>query len=401
MSKEKKDGKWFKRHKILTGILAIAALIVIINLWYLAILGLVITYFLPKRIVGDRVEHIRDKIRRLLHTKPATIALLILFFPVGLYLMWRYMDWGKTPKFVISGLGTVGIVGVFILAVVFAPPTINIKSSTAAISGSQYALVADITPDNAAVTINGKPVNVGNNGHLNTQLTLAQGDNQITIVARGTNNRVTQQTITVHRYTTAELAKQAQDSADKKKQQEADAAQQKADELAQQQKDAADQKAQADAQAKAKADARSGAIDLLATSTNFYLSLLQQGQESIGTQQYPDSTAALYALNNDSTSPASRLSNFNSQFTNNSYASYSKALDAANKLYYHGSTPDALVAWKGDMSQADQDLRQWGTEASSWQIQEINSAQLDVFTQRVQKGLANALGDITDLKNTP
>jgi len=227
---------------------AILILSVAINFWFLVIPVLVIIYFLPKRMVGNKIERVRLKIRKLLHSKPATtawvgtrkllrtkpaiIALLILFFPIGLYLMWRYTDWGKTPKFVISGLGTVGIVGVFIVVIVFAPPTIAIKSSTAAISGSQYSLEADVTPDNATVSVNGKQLSLGSNGHLNTQLDMAQGDNQITIVARGTNNRVTQQVITVHRYTTAELAKQAQDTA-----------KQKADELAQQQQDAADQAA--------------------------------------------------------------------------------------------------------------------------------------------------------------
>jgi cytoskeletal protein RodZ len=398
MSDQQQKKSWFKRHKILTAIIALLALIAVINLWYLAIAALIITYFLPKRMVGDKIERVRVKFRRFLnskktrqflHSNPATIALLILFFPIGIYLMWRYMDWGKVPKFVISGIGTVGIAGVFILAVLFAPPTIKVTSALTPQSDDSYRLTGQVLPDNSKVTVDGKFATV-NGDKFSASLKLSEGDNKITIVARSSNNRVTQQVITLHRYTAAEIAQQKQD-----------AAQQKADELAQQQQDAADQKAQADAQAKAKAGNKAKAIDLLATSTNFYLSLLQQGQEAIGTQQYPDATTALYALNNDNTSPASKLSNFNSQFANNSYDSYKKALDAADKLYYHGATPDALVGWKLDMGQADGDLRLWGTEASSWQIQEISSAQLDVFTQRVQKGLANALGDITDLKNAP
>jgi len=254
----KGKANWFKRHKILTGILAIAALIALINLWYLAIVALVIIYFLPKRIVGSKIERFRVKVRKLLHSKPVTILLLVLLFPVGVYLMWRYMDWGKAPKFVISGLGTVVIVGVFILVVLFAPPTIAIKSSTAAIRGSQYTLVADITPDNATVTVNGKQVNLGSQGHLNTQLTLSQGDNRITIVARNTkNNKVTQQVITVHRYTTAEIAKQEQEAAAEKKQQEADAAQQQAAQAAADK--AAQQQAVADAAAQQKQQAANAA----------------------------------------------------------------------------------------------------------------------------------------------
>lgn len=32
------------------------------------------------------------------------IILLILFFPVGLYLMWRYASWNKTAKWIVSGV---------------------------------------------------------------------------------------------------------------------------------------------------------------------------------------------------------------------------------------------------------------------------------------------------------
>ncbi len=267
---------------------AIFILSAIIHLWFLVIPALIIIYFLPKRMVGNKVERFRAKVRKMLHSKPATIisvktmkflrttpatlALLILFFPVGLYLMWRYMDWGKVPKLVISGIGTAGIAGVFILAVMFAPPTIAVKSSTAAISGSQYSLVADIMPDNATVTVNGQQVSLGSQGHLSTQLTLPQGDNQITVVARGSNNRVTQQVISVHRYTTAEIAKQQQDALAQKKQEEADAAQQKIDQAAAdkaaQQQAVADAAAQKAAQQQSDLNAIKAAVDKVITGKN-------------------------------------------------------------------------------------------------------------------------------------
>lgn len=36
-------------------------------------------------------------------TSAGIIALLILFFPAGLYLMWRHADWNKTAKWVVTG----------------------------------------------------------------------------------------------------------------------------------------------------------------------------------------------------------------------------------------------------------------------------------------------------------
>ena len=37
-------------------------------------------------------------------TNPGIIALLVLFFPVGLYLMWRYSAWSKTVKVIVTGI---------------------------------------------------------------------------------------------------------------------------------------------------------------------------------------------------------------------------------------------------------------------------------------------------------
>ena len=35
-------------------------------------------------------------------TEGGIIALLILFFPVGLYLMWQYPEWSKKTKWIIQ-----------------------------------------------------------------------------------------------------------------------------------------------------------------------------------------------------------------------------------------------------------------------------------------------------------
>lgn len=57
---------------------------------------------------------------------PAIILLLILFFPVGLYLMWKYTNWSKGAKIVVSIL--VGIIVIAALANPSTPQTDNAAS---------------------------------------------------------------------------------------------------------------------------------------------------------------------------------------------------------------------------------------------------------------------------------
>src|ERR1700726_3409928 len=45
-------------------------------------------------------------------TTGGTIVLLFFFFPIGLYLMWRYMKWPKNTKWIVTGVIIVfGIIG--------------------------------------------------------------------------------------------------------------------------------------------------------------------------------------------------------------------------------------------------------------------------------------------------
>ena len=44
------------------------------------------------------------------------VALLILFFPVGLYLMWKHASWNKTAKWIVTG-----VFAFFVLVSAFSP----------------------------------------------------------------------------------------------------------------------------------------------------------------------------------------------------------------------------------------------------------------------------------------
>lgn len=58
-------------------------------------------------------------------TPVGIIALLILFFPAGLYLMWKYSGWNKTAKWIITG-----VFGFFILVSMISGDSSKTSTST-------------------------------------------------------------------------------------------------------------------------------------------------------------------------------------------------------------------------------------------------------------------------------
>jgi hypothetical protein len=189
------------------------------------------------------------------------IALLIVFFPLGLYLLWRQDRWSKRTKKKTTWATAGVFVGICIIAVIFAPPTVTVTSSLASVKDSSYQLMGKITPSGSQVTVNGAQANVtGDTFSANVQLN--EGDNNLTVVVTK-GNKKTEQAFKIHRYTKAEVA--AQDKIIAQLKADADAAQAKADADAQakQQQDAA-AKVQADADAAATAAKNKAAADAAA-----------------------------------------------------------------------------------------------------------------------------------------
>lgn len=58
-------------------------------------------------------------------TTGGIIALLILFFPVGLYLMWKHASWNKTAKWIVTG-----VFAFFVLVSAFSPDSTKTASTT-------------------------------------------------------------------------------------------------------------------------------------------------------------------------------------------------------------------------------------------------------------------------------
>ncbi|MFI5271005.1 MAG: Ltp family lipoprotein [Candidatus Saccharimonadales bacterium] len=193
------------------------------------------------------------------------IALLVVFFPIGLYLLWRQDRWSKSTKKK-GTFATLAAFAAFIaLLVIFAPPTVLVTSSLASVKSDSYKLTGTISPPGSKVTVNGVQANVtGDKFSDNVKLT--EGDNNLKVVVVSGSKR-TEQVFKIHRYTKAEVAAQEKTAAKKKADAAAAAAKKKADDtaaaIAAQQQAAAD-KAKADADAAATAAKNKAAADAAA-----------------------------------------------------------------------------------------------------------------------------------------
>lgn len=180
------------------------------------------------------------------------IALLILFFPAGLYLLWRQDRWSKRTKKITTWIVSVALVAFFALIVIFAPPTVTITSSLASVKSDSYQLTGEISPVGSIVTVNGVQAKVDGDT-FSSDVQLKEGDNTLKVVVTSGDRR-TEQEFKIHRYTKAEVIAQEEAAAKKEADAAAAAAKKKADDTA-----AAQAKQQQEADAKAKADADAAA----------------------------------------------------------------------------------------------------------------------------------------------
>lgn len=138
------------------------------------------------------------------------ITFLVIFWPIGFYLLWRRSEWNNHTKVVVTATVSLLFVALMVLAVIFAPPTIAITSSLQPQIGANYTLTGTVESADTVV-VNGKAVTVAN-GSFSINIALGKGDNGIDIVAhRG--NEETDTRVTIHRYTDAEIARQRQQEA--------------------------------------------------------------------------------------------------------------------------------------------------------------------------------------------
>jgi hypothetical protein len=193
------------------------------------------------------------------------IALLIVFFPIGLYFLWRQDRWSKSTKKK-GTFATLAAVAAFIaLIVIFAPPTVLVTSSLASVKSESYNLTGTISPPDSQVTVNGAQANVTGD-KFSDNVKLKEGDNNLKVVVVS-GSKQTEQVFKIHRYTKAEVAAQEKAAAKKKADAATAAAKKKADDAAAEldaQQQAAATQAKADADAAATAAKNKAAADAAA-----------------------------------------------------------------------------------------------------------------------------------------
>lgn len=174
------------------------------------------------------------------------IALIILFFPVGIYLMWRYSNWKKWLKITLSA-----IYGFFTLVCVIAAlnpqPYIavdNINGGTVKTDNKTYQLTGSLSGivDNVKVTVNDKPTE-RDGSKFTATLELKDGDNPV-IIKSSVDDKTQEKRIVIYKTPEAELQAR-RDAEAKRKAEEAEAAKKKAADAAAKQK-ATDEKKQAE-----------------------------------------------------------------------------------------------------------------------------------------------------------
>ena len=186
------------------------------------------------------------------------IIFLIIFWPLGVYFMWRYANWKLPVRVVISALELLFLI-IFIASTANASPYINLDNSyysTPKTDESSY-LVSGTAPSKDIVKVNGITT-LRSGDAFKVTVPLKEGDNQISVVAID-GDKQTQKNFIIHRNTSAEI---------KARNDAAAAAKKAAD-------DAAAKKA-ADAAAKATADAAAAAATARANAPAEYKSALAQ-----------------------------------------------------------------------------------------------------------------------------
>lgn len=163
--------------------------------------------------------------------------------------MWKFSKWSIKTKwivtFVVALLITIGLIGSY-----NSPPVINVadaKNNTISTDNSEYALEGNVSSlKDATLTINGRPVVLSESHEFLHNIQLKEGDNIVDLVAVNENGK-TEEAITIHRTTQAELM--ARTEAEKL------AAKEKAEK---ENKKIAEAEAKKDAKAKSGSDKKSG-----------------------------------------------------------------------------------------------------------------------------------------------
>lgn len=202
------------------------------------------------------------------------IVFLVVFWPLGVYWMWRHAQWKTPAKIVVSALELLFFI-IFVANVANASPDLTLDNSyftTPKTDDSTYLVSGTATP-NDTVKVNGITA-LRSGDSFKATVPLKDGDNQISVVVTD-GSKQTEKDFVIHRNTAAEI-KARNDAEAAAKQAAADAAAKQA---------AADAaKAQAAAAAKARADAAAAKAAIIANASAEEKSALAQATSYANTQ---------------------------------------------------------------------------------------------------------------------
>lgn len=128
---------------------------------------------------------------------------------------------------------------------------------------------------------------------------------------------------------------------------------------------------------------------ILLASVNHYATLLHEGQQILGSTQYPSAQAGLRAFN-DPRSAASRFSAYRKRPGPERDLSFLQAFSRADHYFTAANEPAAIGNWRDVMSNAQSALYAWVQNAVSWQIKQVSTTKLDADASRVTRDLARA-----------
>jgi hypothetical protein len=201
--------------------------------------------------------------RKWYQTTVAVIVLLIVFWPVGLYLMWKYTSWAKGIKITLSVIA--GLFGILFIYAALNPTPIlsidNVKDGKISTDDKSYTVSGTLTGlrDGVAITINDKTA-LRSGDQFSLSIELKDGDNQVTVKATK-DDKSDEETFIIYKTPESELTAKREAETKAKKAEEETAAAKKLEEAktAQEKKQAEDaaaakKKVEDEAAAKKKAD---------------------------------------------------------------------------------------------------------------------------------------------------
>jgi hypothetical protein len=213
------------------------------------------------------------------------IIFLVVFWPLGVYWMWRHAQWKTYAKIIVSALELLFFI-IFVASIANASPYVNLDSSyyaTPKTDASTY-VVSGTAPSGDIVKVNGiTTLRSGDN--FKATVPLKSGDNQISVVATD-GSKHTQKNFIIHRNTLAEIKARNDVIAAAKKVANVAAAKKAADAAAKAQAVAAAKSAAdaAAAAAKAQAAQAAAAAAVIANATAEERSALAQATSYANTQ---------------------------------------------------------------------------------------------------------------------